>query len=382
MAEAGSGTLATEGLVGRGVDALEPRRCVVWIRAWPEGVANQPPGNIGRMAARPGTPVGGVAPTQPTEAVDCTIIVVTHNSERHIQAFLDSVAAAAGSVSCRVVAVDNHSTDRTAEILRDVSQVVFLELGANLGYSAGINAGRRRAGPCDSILIANPDVRLVPGSIERLHRAVTLDGYGAAVPRLLDERGTPTWSLRREPTIGRQLGEALLGNRFTTRPAWLSEIVRDPDAYRRAGTVDWASGAVVMVAAACDTAVGAWDETYFLFSEEVDYAERIRRHGYALVYLPDAQAVHEEGGSGRREDLMSLLAVNRLRYYRRRHGRMATACYTVALLLQLVLRGGDGAHRRAAVNLSRAGLPAILWNRFPSSDELRARPPASPRSTD
>lgn len=330
------------------------------------------------MADRPTAAAGdGGTPTCAPRPIDCTVVVVTYNSERHIVPFLDSVPAAAGGLSVHVVVVDNCSTDGTADVVRGRPGVTLLKLGENLGYAAGINAGRRSAAPCGSILVANPDVTLGRGCIERLHRAVAGKGCGAAVPMMVDGRGSATWSLRREPTVGRQFGEALLGDRFPSRPAWASEIVRDPHAYRRGRTVDWAAGAVLMVSAACDAAVGDWDESFFLFSEEVDYSERIRRHGFAISYVPDAEAMHEEGGSRRGEDLLSLLVVNRLRYYRRRHGRLAAAGYAAALLVQLVLRSADRPHRRAALVLSRTAPSAVLWNRFPPAAELRPRRPLS-----
>jgi GT2 family glycosyltransferase len=298
------------------------------------------------------------------EAVDCSIVVVTYNSDQHIVPFLDSVGPAAGPLTWRVIVVDNGSSPRTAELVEGRPGVTYVRSPSNLGYSGGINIGRSHAAPCDSILIANPDVRLARGALAALHRAVIQGKHGAAVPVLLDNRGHLSRSLRREPTITRQLGESLFGDHFKNRPSWLSEVVRDTREYQQAHTVEWATGAVIMVSTECDAVVEDWDESYFLFSEEVDYAARIRGAGFSIAFVPEATAVHHEGGSGRPTPLMSLLAVNRLRYYRGRHGRVAATLYAAALLLQLLLRSAERQHRRAACVLWRVSLPAILWGRF------------------
>lgn len=297
---------------------------------------------------------------------DCAVVVVTYNSARHIGRFLESVDAAAGDLTCRVIVVDNFSTDHTVEAVAGHPAATCVALTTNLGYAAAINAGRRTAGTYSTLLVANPDVWLAPGCIELLHKAVTSEGHGAAVPVLTDTAGAAVRSLRREPSVGRQLGESLLGDHLPGRPAWLSELIRDERSYRRDHVVEWATGAVVMVSEACDRQVGEWNESYFLFSEEVEYASRIRSSGYTIAFVPAAVAEHGEGGSGRETSLLGLVAVNRLRYYRGRHGRARSLLYALAILLGLIVRAADPHHRSAAATLARASVPGVAWNRFPT----------------
>jgi GT2 family glycosyltransferase len=289
--------------------------------------------------------------------VDCAIVAVTHNSATHLEPFLDSIAGAAGSLTVRVVIVDNCSSDDTVAVARARDDVVCVESGANLGYAGGINVGRRHAGSFDTLLIANPDLCFHAGAIERLHRAA-LD-HGAAVPALVDRSGNVQRSLRREPTIGRQLGEAMLGDHLGRRPSWLSEVVRDDGAYAVAHDADWATGAVLMTSAECNAAVGEWDASYFLYSEEVDYAERIRRAGFAIRFEPAAAAAHDEGGSGRSSSLMVLSLLNRVRYYAARHARAASWLYAAGVVLQVAVRSGHRDHRRALRGVIR-GVPAAV----------------------
>jgi N-acetylglucosaminyl-diphospho-decaprenol L-rhamnosyltransferase len=69
-----------------------------------------------------------------------------------------------------------------------------------------------------------------------------------------------------------------------------------------------------MISSECDQRVGLWDERFFLYSEETDFAARARSLGFRIKYVPGARAKHTGGGSGISDELMTLLTVNRVRY--------------------------------------------------------------------
>jgi GT2 family glycosyltransferase len=248
----------------------------------------------------------------------------------------------------RTIVVDAASADDTVDRVRAVPEVELVALRANLGYAGAINVGRAHARPFARLLIVNADVRLGPGCVEALARALDEDpAAGVGVPKLFDGRGERAPSLRREPSLGRACGDALFGRRWRSRPGWLSEMVWDERAYERPQTVEWATGAVLLVSEACDARVGPWDERYFLYSEEVDHARRAREAGFRIRYVPQAMAWHAEGGSGTAATSSALLAVNRIRYYATYHRDPTVAVFRAIVLLHELLRCGDRAHRQA-----------------------------------
>ena len=313
--------------------------------------------------------------------VDCAVLVVTYNSVADIDDLLDSLPAAAGGLSIRTVVVDNGSTDGTIEILSRRGDVRLIVSDANLGYAAGINLARRHAGPRDSVLVLNPDLTLAPGAIPELLAALRDPAVGVAVPMILGSGSRLELSLRREPALSRAVGDALLGDRWPYRPSWLSEIVRNRDAYASRHSVQWATGAALLVSAECDESVGAWDEQFFMYSEEVDHAARARAAGFRIDYVPNARAHHREGGSGSSSPLVALMAVNRIRYAEKR-GRMA-GLYRVLVALHELMRIHEPAHRSAL----RVVLRRSLWSTLPggsawvSRSEKTSAAAALPRHT-
>lgn len=298
----------------------------------------------------------------PLPHVDCVVITVTYNSADSLEAMLDSLRLASGSLTTRCLVVDNASADGTVALAARREHLTVISSSRNLGYSGAINLGRTHAGPCSSVLVVNPDVTLEPGAIERLYEAATQPEVGMAVPMLLDANGDAYLTVRRDPSIAGALGDVLFGARLAGRPAWLSEPVRDLSTYGQSRDVAWASGAAILITATCDASVGDWDNSrFFLYAEETDYAIRARRAGYRVRYVADARARHDEGGSGRNAALFALQSVNRVRCYEKYHGPLATALFRGTLAFGHLLRGFRSSERGAL----RAVLRRSEWRDLP-----------------
>jgi GT2 family glycosyltransferase len=318
-------------------------------------------GTGAHIGSRPVTVAPGGAPRAPGPpgAVDCAVVIVTYNSARDIVGLLESLPAAAAGLTLRTVVVDNGSTDATVDLVRAFPSVSCVETGTNLGYASGINVGREHAGDYTALLVLNPDTVLEPGALGEMFSALADPRVGIVAPMLLDVSGRRYPSLRRDPSLARAIGDGLLGGRIGRRPGWLSEIVRDETPYRRRHSVDWATGAALLISASCDRAVGRWDERFFLYSEETDYGARARAAGFRVEYRPGARARHSGGGSGQSSALLALNAVNRIRYMEKR--RRLPRAYRAAVILHELLRSADSGHRTALrFVLRRSSWPALV----------------------
>lgn len=293
------------------------------------------------------------SPPTPTEFV--AVIVVTFNSEALLADLVASLEPGLAGVAWSLTIVDNDSSDGTVDAARTLApHATVIATGRNGGYAAGINVGMAASPGCTAVLVLNPDVRLGRGCVAELLQYVHRPGTGIVVPRLVDARGQLIESQRREPTVVRALSDAVLGARRAGRHPALGEVVTDDELYLRSGVTDWAEGSTLLISAECSDAVGAWDESYFLYSEETDFALRARDAGFATVYVPSAEAVHLEGGSAGSSELWPFLVANRLRLYGNRNGGVKTALFWCVLVLREATRSLIGKRP------SRAALAALL----------------------
>jgi GT2 family glycosyltransferase len=260
------------------------------------------------------------------------VIVVTWNSGATLPGLLESLDAGLRGLDWHLTVADNASADDSVEIARQrVPACRVVQTGRNAGYAAAFNAAYAQIPPVEAVLIVNPDVRLAPGCVSALYErlgssAPTGGRVGIAVPRLLDEHGQVARSLRREPTILRAFGEAVLGQRAGRTPPFGETVLAD-EAYHRDTCADWATGAVMLMSAECLAACGPWEESFFLYSEETEFSLRARDRGFATMLVAGAEATHLGGESGVSPALWSLLTVNRVRLYRMRHTAPATALF-------------------------------------------------------
>ncbi|MCX4782057.1 glycosyltransferase [Streptomyces sp. NBC_01264] len=318
------------------------------------------------------SPAADRRPDRPDAAGPVAVLVVTWNSAKVIPGFLASLPQGMAGVDWRLVVADNDSADDTVEMIRSLApEATIVQTGRNAGYAAGVNAALEAAAGWDggfSVgLVCNPDLRMREGCARHLVGALgsPVDGgagrVGISVPLLYEEDGTLHYSLRRESRVTRALGEAVIGNRRAGRfPRW-SELVTDPAAYRSRTVADWASGAMMALSRECLDACGAWDESFFLYSEETEYCLRAGDHGFVTRLEPAASAVHLGGESQVSPRLWTLLTLNRVRLYGRRNSAPATAAFRAAVLLRETSRAALGrpANRAAARALvSRTALHA------------------------
>ena len=275
------------------------------------------------------------------EIAEVAVIIVTYRSAVYLPSLIESLRAEAEHTALRVIVADNRSNDNTLELARAYPDVIAVDTGGNLGYAAGINRAMAFSGDAPSVLVLNPDLVVQAGCIRALLNRLA-GGAGVVVPLIRDGQGELTHFLCNEPGLIRAFADALLGRFWQTRPACISEFIRDDRAYRVARRIDWAKGAALMVARPVWDAVGQWDEQFFLYSEETDFFRRVRAAGFSVWFEPAAEVSHRGRGSGSSPELDALLLLNKVNYFRKHRPRSAGLFRLLAILAQELRRWNPG----------------------------------------
>lgn len=286
-----------------------------------------------------------------TEPVDVAAVVVTYNSSRHVDALLDSLPDAFGSLDYSVVVVDNDSTDGTPDLLASRSDIEVVR-STNDGYGAGINRAVQASPAASAILILNPDATLDPHAVPRMLGSLRQPGVGIVAPRVREEDGSLSPTLRRGPSLARAGGLSFTGL------AAFAERIEDASEYLSEHEVDWAVGAILLVDRQCFDALKGFDESYFLYSEETDFSLRARDAGWATVYSPRAGAMHVGGGSGESAATHTMKMLNRVRLYRRRAGDLRAWLY-FGMTVLIEFRRAVLGHRKSWTTLRALLRPSL-----------------------
>jgi N-acetylglucosaminyl-diphospho-decaprenol L-rhamnosyltransferase len=232
-------------------------------------------------------------------ASDLSVVIVNYESG---DALYRCLAGLRREGPREVVVVDNGSSDGSlARVRADMTDVSVIEPGTNLGYGSAANRGVATTS-APYVLVANPDLEVTAGATAVLAGVLADDPRCALVgPLIRTPQGDRYPSARRFPSLADAAGHAVLGilvpdNRFT-RAYQRSDLdaagsdVRD---------VDWVSGACFVVRRRAFDEVGGFDESYFMYAEEVDLCWRLHRGGWRVAYAPAAEVVHAQGVSTER----------------------------------------------------------------------------------
>ncbi|MGY1731867.1 glycosyltransferase family 2 protein [Geodermatophilus sp. SYSU D01045] len=227
------------------------------------------------------------------------VVAVTYSPGEALEGFVTSLAEATDR-PVEVVLADNGSTDGVPErVAAEHPCVRLLHTGGNVGYGAAVNAGLAGA-PGRYALVANPDVRFEPGSVDELLAVAARWPRAATVgPAIRTPEGELYPSARELPRLSTGAGHALLGWAWPGNP-WTARYRREREAPRER-TAGWLSGSCFLVDLEAFRAVGGFDPGYFMYFEDVDLGERLGRAGWLHVYAPSAVVVHEGGHATRRE---------------------------------------------------------------------------------
>jgi len=262
--------------------------------------------------------------------MDLSVVVVTYQSRDHILACLRSLdagmradAGRGAPLAWECVVLDNDSRDGTPEFVEhEAPWARLIRTGANLGYAKAVNRGIA-ATTGAFVLVLNPDCVWHPGAIHALAAWLAAHGRcGVAAPRILNPDGSLEYSARAYPDPFTFLFNrySLLSRLWPGNPWTRRYLLLDWD-HASPRSVDWVSGAAMLARRAAIDTVGAMDEAFFMFNEDVDWCRRMKLAGLGVVYVPDAVVVHHVGAS--RKKVAAKVIVERHRgmihYFNKHH---------------------------------------------------------------
>ena len=262
--------------------------------------------------------------------VEISIVILNYNGIFHTRELLFSVKEKLKDVSYEVIVVDNGSKNKEYEQLKtEFPEYKILDSGKNRGFAGGNNFGIKEC-LSDYVMLLNNDTLLTESSIKwLLNRLKEHPEIAAVSPKIhfYSPQGTIQYA-----------GFSQLSS-ITLRNKAIGFGEADMGQYEISHETASTHGAAMMVSREVINKVGLMSELYFLYYEELDWCEMMRKAGYEIWYEPRSLVIHKESqSSGVNSPLKKYYLVrNRLLFAsRNRNGLIKLLAITYQLTVVLI----------------------------------------------
>lgn len=277
--------------------------------------------------------------------MDLSIIIVNWNTQELLAQCLRSVAENVRGCGCSDIetfVVDNASTDSSVVLVHEqFPWVRLIENAENIGFARANNQALKLARG-NTLLLLNPDTVATAGAIELLWSVLDATPEADIVgAQLLNADGSPQLSCGAFPSLWSEL--PLINRRLKHVHRITPVSVSGKD--HAVQSVDWVSGACLMIKREAYAAIGSLDESFWLYTEEADWCYRARQAGGAVLLVPDARVYHFARASSGQRFVFTMLHFyqSRVRFANKHYGPAhASAMKQVLRLKAVVWRGRPG----------------------------------------
>lgn len=244
---------------------------------------------------------------------DVSVLIVTYNSSHVIDACLSALGS-----TFEIIVYDNASSDDSVALIQRDFPLVRVILGdRNLGFAAGVNRAAAQANG-RNIMLLNPDAVIAVDDVWTLVETMASTNGGIVAP-LIHTDGVRVAAAGRMPTAWSMATHYFGVSRLARGRRWLQgHYLLPSDIGDDVVTVDWVTGACLMVEADTWRRLGGLSERWFMYAEDIEFCWRVGRTGGVVLVQPRARAGHLVGRSNNKpvSETDSAWVLNLYEFYR------------------------------------------------------------------
>ncbi len=267
--------------------------------------------------------------------IDLSILIVSWNTKEFLLPCIRAASEKEEGISREIIVVDNGSQDGSvSEVKQAFLFVHVIENERNLGFAKAVNQGLQKASG-RYVLLLNPDTQVKNGAIRQLVSFMDeCSNAGVAGAQLLNGDGSKQNSIANFPSLTTELL-----NKSLLRWLFPKKFPGKERNYSEPVEVDSVIGACMMVRRAALEQVGLLDEDYFLFLEETDWCYRMKRAGWKVYHVPQAEVYHFQGKSAEKDRKRAKVEYYRSRYhfFKRGKGNTQFLILCIGLVIKLIV---------------------------------------------
>lgn len=241
-----------------------------------------------------------------------SIIIVNYNEKEMLKVCLKGIVEARLQIDHEIIIVDNGSKDGShqtlSELEKKIKNLKIIFNKKNVGFGAGCNNGIEIA-QGEYILILNPDIAILPDSIEAMLEYMERNKkIGVLGPQLLDPDKTIQKSSHRYPAWYIPILRRTFFGKFKWARKKLDYYTMTDFNHQETKEVDWLLGAALMIRKEIFKKSVFFDERFFLYFEDIDLCRRAKVNGWQVCYFPQAKMFHYYQRSSAGHGLLALFS--------------------------------------------------------------------------
>lgn len=217
-----------------------------------------------------------------------SIIILSYNASELLKTCLTSVYRHSDPRETEVIVVDNASQDNNVEVVKkNFSKVTLIENTSNVGFAKGCNLGAKYA-KGDYFLFLNSDAEFLQNPLPEMVKTFEEFPHAGIVGGLLyNPNGSLQRSFGKFYTLER-VGVMLFGGDSAELKRYHSTTISE---------TDWVSGGFMMIRKDVFEKVNGFNESYFMYIEDMDLCYRVKKLGFQVLINPRVSVKHLGQGS-------------------------------------------------------------------------------------
>jgi GT2 family glycosyltransferase len=288
-----------------------------------------------------------------------SIITVNYNQTALTLDLLESIREQSYK-NIEIFVVDNASKiNPEKEILTQYPEVKFIRSEINLGFAGGNNLANPKV-KGDYIFYINNDAEITEDCLEKLLRVFeTEQNVGIISPLICYDK-----DLKVNGNELIQYAGCTRVNQFTARNRTIGSKEENENQYNLLSETGYIHGAAMLIDKKVIDNVGLMYDKFFLYYEELDWCERIRKSGYKIMVEPNAKIYHKESVTvGAMSTLKTYyLNRNRVLFMRRNFGFLALIGFVLFFFFFTIPKNTITYLLKGKWNHLVVFYKAILWN--------------------
>lgn len=235
-----------------------------------------------------------------------SIIIISYNTLKLTSECIHSINKYLNAIDYEIIVVDNNSDDGSPQYIKEhFPKVKVIENSKNFGYAKAVNIGMKNA-VNEICVIMNSDIVIFNDSLIKAFEYID-NSYDIGVLGVQQLFPDKSWqrSYGKYPSI-----KLALENLFfiTSLRNLLNRYLYYRN-IRKIKNVEYIDGALLIIKKSIFNKLNGFDESYFFYTEEVDFAYRLKSANYKRIFFPYSEIIHYRGGS-QKKDKVNIKSLN------------------------------------------------------------------------